>query len=204
VAEPEPIAWDPERYTVDIVEPDWYAEEEPPRAEPPADAPAAWQDDAPNLEPETERMAASGSAIEDPPTPEAEPAEDEGAGTSAAEAESEPGAESEEETMLWFGRTPPTRSQDVQDAGADEIEIVGANPRSARAPLPGSQELDEALAALDALAPPDAAAEAPPASQANETETSRSEASGSLTSLTRPSTTATTRAYRRLRRIFPG
>ena len=106
--------------------------------------------------------------------------------------------------MLWFGRTPPTKSADVPDAGADEIEIVGATRRSARGPLPGSQELDEAMAALDALAPPDVPAEAPPAGQASESETSRSEASGSLTSLTRPSTTATTRAYRRLRRIFPG
>ena len=125
--------------------------------------------------------------------------------------------------MLWFGRTPAAESAATSvDAGADEMEIVGAQERSEPAELPGSRELDDALAALDALAPaaPTAAEDPrrdedeswPPASETvtapipgpeDEPEVPASTA-GSLTSLTRPPTTPATRAYRRLRRIFPG
>lgn len=129
--------------------------------------------------------------------------------------------------MLWFGRTPPGASDaSPSDVGADEMEVVGGQARSGPAPMPGSQELDDALAALDALAPPAAAPPATPIAEPGEDEDERwppsvaaepseaparvdepelpGEGAGSLTSLTRPSAAPATRAYRRLRRIFPG
>jgi hypothetical protein len=211
VAPAEPIAWDPERYTVEIVEPDWYAEE------------PIVSDQPPPSEPEPEPVAG----------PEREAALSDSA-PEPARAEASPEAETPEETMLWFGRTPPETRQEASSApsagtGADEMEIVGAQPRSEAAPLPGSDELDDALAALDALGPtaatpdqPVAAAEpigkdeeeawppavgtevgsGPPAP--DDEPDAPGLAVGSLTSLTRPSATPATRAYRRLRRIFPG
>ena len=123
--------------------------------------------------------------------------------------------------MLWFGQAPDATT----DEGADEIEMVGAAHRSGPAPMPGSQELDDALAALDALSqggspaseaiadegwspavgtddrPIDAVATSqptPPAEDAPSTSPS-----GLLPSV-RPPDTSASRAYRRLRRIFPG
>lgn len=176
--EPEPIAWDPERYTVEISEPDWYADEEV--AVP---APAA------ATEPE-----ASIDASAEAPEPIV-------------------AREDDEETMLWFGTAP-----EEPEAGADEMEMVGAarSPASEPAPMPGSQELDEALAALDALAHPAPAEVAAPAQPGPPEEPWPSAAEdrppadrpvppvGTVTSLTRPSATPASRAYRRLRRIFPG
>jgi hypothetical protein len=214
VAPAEPIAWDPERYTVEIVEPDWYAEE--PKL---PDHQALGPSPAPMLDTETEPdVPADSEAV---PAPEASP--------ERVSVDATPAGESGEETMLWFGRTPPVASPaPPPGTGADEIDVVGAQRRSGPAPLPGSQELDDALAALDALAPPEArtvteepAQDAtvgddddawPPAVGTEQTAPPVAEdkpgtpagAVGSLTSLTRPSATSATRAYRRLRRIFPG
>jgi hypothetical protein len=127
----------------------------------------------------------------------------------------------DEETMLWFG----TAAEELE-AGADEMEVVGTSrPQpSEAAPMPGSQELDDALAALEALAHPVVGAEAAPVPPESSDEPrppvggpadpavveERPPADrlvppvGTVTSLTRPSATPASRAYRRLRRIFPG
>ena len=201
--EPEPIEWDPERYTVEIVEPDWYADEQA-EAFAPASAPAP----PPAVEAEPEAPAAAADASEPP-------------GTSPPSSPSPSGGE---ETMLWFGQA--TQEAPV-DEGADEIESVGAAPRSAAAPVPGSQELDDALAALEALSrgttttpdppsepsadeswppapatqgsPVDAVAAPPELDVSDDTNTP----AGLLPSV-RPPATSASRAYRRLRRIFPG
>jgi hypothetical protein len=199
-----PITWDPERYSVDIGEPDWFVEEEPP--------PAAAADDEsePSVEPAPSASTADDASAGTPGEPATEP---------TATVDSAPEAE---ETMLWFGNQPPA---DVADpgTGADEMEVVGSQPPPAPPTpkiLPGSRELDEALAALDALAgrprpveraaptagatadrawptadrPPTAPVPARPAPL-----TSRAAAEQP-----RLPTTPASRAYRRLRRIFPG
>jgi hypothetical protein len=214
----EPIAWDPERYTVEIVEPDWYADE------------AMMQPDASPSDAVPEAAAELGSHSE--PKEAAPPQDSVATPEPVAERPAEsppPVPEADEETMLWFGRRPPSADDmPAPDSGADEMEVAGAQPRAGASPLPGSQELDDALAALDALAPPvapipeeplaDARADeeddswppavgressAPPQVPEDEAELPIRPA-GTLTSLTRPSTTSATRAYRRLRRIFPG
>ena len=204
--EPEPIAWDPDRYTVEIIEPDWYADEQAEAFTPaPAPAPAAAQ---PAVEAEPEAPEAAADASEPPVT----------------NPPLSPESSGDEETMLWFGQGP----QDAAvDEGADEIESVGAANRSAAAPVPGSRELDEALAALDALSrapttapdsrsepsadeswPPAPSQDSPvdaigaPAEFGAADDTSSSSA-GLLPSV-RPPATSASRAYRRLRRIFPG
>lgn len=136
--------------------------------------------------------------------------------------------------MLWFGRAPqPSEHSDAigpmghVDEGADEIEVIGAAaPRPEPAPIPGSRELDDALAALDAVAQPapdaspgTADQEWPPTVDADIPELStdvevtardapppsaRGGPSGGLLPSVRPQTTSASRAYRRLRRIFPG
>ena len=127
--------------------------------------------------------------------------------------------------MLWFGHGP----QDAAvDEGADEMESVGAAPRSAPAPVPGSKELDEALAALEALSRSTTTTPDPPSEPSAEeswppahaTQASPVDASAALPELdvsddtssssagllpsVRPPATSASRAYRRLRRIFPG
>jgi hypothetical protein len=195
VAEVEPIDWDPSRYTVEIAEPDWYAEERE----------ASFAATAPVPAPAVEAVPETAAEIHDETRIETE-----------ADVEAE-------ETMLWFGRAPEPAGPQDEDA-ADEIETAGAVRRiEADESLPGSSELDDALAALDALArgsTPDAPAapepEAPPdeewppapgtASTLPDTvdEERADPTAGSLTSLTRPVPTPASRAYRRLRRIFPG
>ena len=124
-----------------------------------------------------------------------------------------------EETMLWFG----SRQAAEEPAGwpsedaAGEMEVASTGHRGwagpeAGAELPGGQELDEALAGFDALGgqrglvtpEPGAASVPEPATQpARSPSASRVEPSPSgLVSgeLRSPAS----RAYRRLRRIFPG
>ena len=214
--EPEPIAWDPERYTVEITEPDWYADEGVGAAavsqvEP---TPAATVE-APEPSAPQESLDTAPAPAPEPVTPEIEPA--------APEPVPEPIAarDDDEETMLWFGTAP-----EEPEAGADEMEVVGAArpPTSGTAPMPGSQELDDALAALEALAhpgssevarpatpessdepwPPTIEAEAPAAAEERMPADRLVPPVGTVTSLTRPSATPASRAYRRLRRIFPG
>ena len=214
-----PITWDPERYSVDIGEPDWYAEDETP-----ASSGAA--------EPSASTGVAEPPARAVEPGPSADDAGDPGAYQSAA-ATTEPEAPPDvEERVQWSGG--PAEDQPATDVaateadtGADEMEVVGSQPTpdaeagdepdvmavpTPRA-LPGSRELDEALAALDALAgrtrSVDSGARAwpaahpvphPPAAEAQP----RPVASGRVGEAPRLAATPASRAYRRLRRIFPG
>ena len=136
-----------------------------------------------------------------------------------------------EETMLWFGRAPqqsqpaePSAPSEDVDEGADEMEVVGAAaPRPQPAGVPGSRDLDDALAALNAVARPGPASGVadegrPPAVDADlsamqagtgvplpvpDAAAGTGRPTGLLASV-RPQTTSASRAYRRLRRIFPG
>ena len=101
--------------------------------------------------------------------------------------------------MLWFGRRPSPPPGPTTQTGADEMEIAGRG-RHVDA-MPGGAELDDALAALDALA---RSADAPP-----EPPRSIGWSTGAATTDTPPPAPGPTitpagRAYRRLRRIFPG
>jgi len=213
----EPIRWDRERYTVDIVEPDWYAGEEPQPADPAVrDEARATDDDAPR------------ATDDDAPEPEAAHADADslelGAAAPAPEPEPPPSAaRHDEETMLWFGRQPaappadepanaPPPVDEGADDGASEMEVAGSGRRAA---MPGSQELDEALAALDAVGRNrgEPASDAPdePVEEMEPEAWPRADTSGwaSPPPSSQPHPTPTqptpaSRAYRRLRRIFPG
>jgi hypothetical protein len=253
--ETPPISFDPERYTVAIAEPDWWVEEEPASAATPAEdvaeqsalgvaePPHGGDEDEP---PSEEPLAANAPAEPEAPAGDALPADEAPAVEEpAGPADQAPGAverpdDRQEETMLWFGSAPEASSAASGD-GADEMEMAGGSTsRPSRADLPGSRELDEALAALDALAgrtPPAATTEpqTPPAAEpapapepvsapASEPQpearpawpmADRSVAHQSPrapvigpTSMgidaQRLTSTPASRAYRRLRRIFPG
>ncbi|HUF06245.1 MAG TPA: hypothetical protein VMP86_02525 [Candidatus Binatia bacterium] len=139
----EPLDWNAERYTTAIEEPDWFAAEvlEPER-------PSAAE---PQAEPDAEPSGADAQPTDAAP---AAPEQDavEGAGIDAG-----PVTESveldDEEADRWFRRAR------IEDAsGASEMEVAtrghGADAGEATlfGGLPGSAELDEAIAALDALA----------------------------------------------------
>jgi hypothetical protein len=184
-----PITWDPERYSVDIGEPDWYVEDQPPTS-----------------------MGAD-RAADDTGDPASEP---------SAVATDEPASPSEGEDADGAEHQPsPEAAATVADTGAEEMEVVGSQPppehqpdvSAAPAPraLPGSRELDEALAALDALAgrtrSVDPAARTWPAADPvpnRPVGEARSLPSGAVGEAPRLAATPASRAYRRLRRIFPG
>ena len=205
--EPEPESAAFEAPEADVAEP----EPEPESAA--AEAPEA---DAAEPEPEP-AMASDGAgadadvdvvapetldAAEAPETVEVATGEPPPAGDVAATAS--------EETVLWFGRPP-------DDAGgAEEMEVSSAPNRPAPpappgAAMPGADELTDALAAMQAETPA-AAAEAPEPVDAaviiarTQPPTPRPPSvtprPGSVTSIGTKS--PATRAYRRLRRIFPG
>ena len=184
-----PIDWDPERYTVEVAEPDWFEAEADDRApaspavprENVTPAPPAW------AEPEMSEAAADEALAEEP---------DVAAAGSVA--------------------TEPAGSE---RAGAEEMEVVGAPPRfptlrGQPAGLPGGSELHEALSALEALARDASPRPAPPTAaeprwpRALEPGRSPVPAPPPPSAPSRleptPATTPATRAYRRLRRIFPG
>ncbi|HEX2843789.1 MAG TPA: hypothetical protein VHP64_00935, partial [Candidatus Limnocylindria bacterium] len=164
------------------------------------------------------------------------PQPDEEAGD-AAEAMPAPAAEAApvnaaEETMLWFGRQAQEPAAASSDQGADEMEVAGGGRGAEGRPMPGARELDDALAALDALArgtePPAPAEPEPtptpepeaaiepvarppspawpvtdaPAGGAEDPWIPPEPAPGAASG--RESVTPASRAYRRLRRIFPG
>jgi len=209
-----PITWDPERYSVDIGEPDWFVEDEPPPAAAVGEPQTSFQEAQLSVEPMPSATEAGEAAQGTSTEPAAEPA--------AAES-----APESEETMLWYGAEPTARTvppPDVTDpgTGADEMEVVGSQPPPATPTpriLPGSRELDEALAALDALAgrtrtaEPDAptadatgdrawpTADRPPAAPVSARPAPLASRAAEQPRLP---TTPASRAYRRLRRIFPG
>ena len=241
--QPEAIDFDADRYTTAIEEPDWFeAEVEQPvaqptqvepepqpelRAEEPEPEPES-ESRAEEPEPEPELQAEDPEAEPEPtlhaeepepePEPEAQPKPVEPA-TPEEPAPPHVASAADEETMLWFGRRPA-------DTGADEMEVAGSvAPWSAAADeptasdlLPGSLELDEALASLEELtrrtrqAGPAEGGEWPPTS-AGLAEPNQPSSGASAWAVPSPRTpfigpgrpgSPATRAYRRLRRIFPG
>ena len=219
--EPAAQPAEPEPAPAFELEPDLHVEEPEPEPEvAPEPAPVPEPDAELHTEPEPE------AEVHTEPEPEAEPVEP----APLEESEPEPAPEpveaaapehltppreataADEETMLWFGQRP------AADTGADEMEVAGGTSPSqagAEGPepdlLPGSRELDEALSSLEELTRrtrqtgPDETDEWPPASGEPSSGASswamppRAPMPGGL----RPGSPAT-RAYRRLRRIFPG
>ncbi|HUF06460.1 MAG TPA: hypothetical protein VMP86_03615 [Candidatus Binatia bacterium] len=138
----EPLDWNAERYTTTIEEPDWFAAEvlEPER--PPA------------AEPQAEHDVVEGA---DAQPNDSAPAAPEPAAVESAGIDAGPFTESEElddeEADRWFRRA---RVEDESGASEMEVATSGYGPDSGEATsfggFPGSAELDEAIAALDALA----------------------------------------------------
>jgi hypothetical protein len=115
----------------------------------------------------------------------------------------------DEETVLWFGRSPEPVEPAEAERGADadegaEMEIAPSGRSEREEPAEASRPLGDALAALEELSrvtprPPTAG---PPARSGSQ---DRSEAAGPATGpVRRQPPTPAGRAYRRLRRIFPG
>jgi hypothetical protein len=206
-----------------VVEEPVAAEPEPVVEEPAAEEPAVVEDTV------EDRAARGAEDVTEPEAPAPSPDVPPAAETPPASADA-----GEEETMPWFGRArqptehaEPSGPTEHVDEGADEIEVIGAaTPRPEPAPMPGSRELDDALAALDSAGQPAPEAspgtadqEWPPSVDSDLSELSTDvevtafdapppgaaggPSAGLLPSV-RPQTTSASRAYRRLRRIFPG
>jgi hypothetical protein len=223
--EAAPPSWDRDRYSTEIAEPDWYEAEVFP-AEAAAEGPPPGEDAAAEEPPPGEDAAAEeppppgkGAAAEEPPAPSPTPATPAGGPAPAPSASVSrlrpPAPEvSDEETVLWFGRT--RQSPAAEPAGdADEMEVAPTGHRPGEASvLPGSQELDDAFAALEALSRsaadqahgPVAPGEAVRAEERDEPSASPpADAPRREARVGRPpAPTPASRAYRRLRRIFPG
>jgi hypothetical protein len=207
----EEPTWDRERYSTDIEAPDWWTPEalvwaEPEVASdgPTVDEPSSVVARIDDLEP-----AATISESSDDPAP---------ASTSPSTIRLDPDATSREpyrgeETVLWFGRRPdraPSTEWPSEDAAA-EMEVASTGRRATADPepataMPGSQELREALAGLDAPATqrPEVT-ERPPASPSPPVRPSAPARSGPASVPPQPGElrSPASRAYRRLRRIFP-
>ncbi len=218
----EPLAWDSDRYTTAIEEPDWFAGEA---------IEAAVEEPAAAVAEHEPTQAISEPVAEPPVVEDAEGGVADAMLDVAAEAPTAaeptapaPSEEADEETMLWFGRA-------VEDSGgASEMEVATTGTRSPVEPaeaaarsFPGSSELDDALAALGvpAAGQDQHTAESAAADQLESEPASVEDADAdewpprsTFTDSARPfppsspGTSATTssasRAYRRLRRIFPG
>jgi hypothetical protein len=179
-----PIEWDPQRYTAELGEPDWFAEEEVPPE--------------PAEEPDPDEAAAVEAAVEAPVEAPGWPAEDtpepavEAAGTAEGPVDAE----------------PAVPADDAGPAPEPATEPAAETPTDRGRPLPGAFELEEALAALDELAGRRPAAPPPgPTPDAPTPDTpmsARIPAPGATGPLARTPGTPASRAYRRLRRIFPG
>ena len=208
VASDDEPTWDQNRYSAEIEAPDWWTPEPSVAAEPdvaPAQRAAEAESSTPSLvEDEAPAAAiadASSPAVESRPGPMIELEPDATA----------PDAYRGEETMLWFGRRPqePGSADWPSEDAAGEMEVASTGRRAPAEPdaagsMPGADELHEALAALDASDPRRqpasggaADAQRPPAAPAS---------SGPPAAPTPPAelNSSAQRAYRRLRRIFPG
>ncbi len=177
------VEWDQERYSAAIEEPGWISADE-------ADAPVAW---SPPAEPEPP------AAWSPPPEPETEP---------------EPPADSAPTEPV--GREPEATDVDEPAEDVPAWRRSRAEERSEASTAihiesSGSRELDEGLAALDALANPQ-----PPADDAGDTWDSGMDREAQPIGAPRPQAwvrsspppqlttrSSASRAYRRLRRIFP-
>jgi hypothetical protein len=192
-AEIEPVAWDAERYTTDIEEPDWFAAE---------------------IDEAVSATNIVDEPVVEPPSEQAEPAT---AATEGADAGPEPDA-----SAVEAGGALTADAEPVEGSGADEMEVAptGTQPdagtvhhASARV-FPGAQDLEEAIAALRAAGRaaeplPESEPQAEAGSGADEDDDPNDEWPP-RSAFVRPSTPGAatrgtaSRAYRRLRRIFPG
>ncbi len=215
----EPLEWDSDRYTTDIEEPDWLAAEViEDRVEEPAQTATALE---PDTELRTDPVAEPPPALEDARPEMTDPVLRPAAETPAPE---EPKAaplseEPDEETMLWFGRAAE------DSGGASEMEVARTGARSPAEPsdaparsFPGSSELDDALAALGLHAPdqdwPRVESAAADEVSAEDTDADEWPPRSIFMDSSRAfppsgpgastSASSASRAYRRLRRIFPG
>ncbi len=198
-AEPQPEPrWDQERYTTEIEEPDWWTPDESVWTEPVAEPVA---EPAPESGPEPAETAVEGSAPDEP----------------AADEPPLPEPYRGEETMLWLGGRPqpsePAGWPAEDAAGEMEVASTGrreSEPTASASGLPGADELDEALASLDAVAPHRGTLdeddnEEPRASQAQAPESApRPPRPRQAPVVSAELRSPASRAYRRLRRIFPG
>lgn len=193
-AEIEPVAWDAERYTTDIEEPDWFAAE---------------------IDEAVSSTNIVDEPVVEPPSEQAEPA------TAAVTEEADTGREPDA-SAAEAGGALTADAEPVDASGADEMEVAptGAQPdapavhrASARA-FPGAQDLEEAIAALRAAGRaaeplPESEPQAEAGSGADEDDDPNDEWPP-RSAFVRPSTPGAatrgtaSRAYRRLRRIFPG
>jgi hypothetical protein len=176
--EEEPT-WDRERYSTDIEAPDWWTPEA-----------RVWAD------PEV----ASDQPTVDEPSSVVTPIDD-----------LEPAATiSESSDVPAPANASPSTEWPSEDAAA-EMEVASTGRRATAEPepataMPGSQELHEALAALDATATRRAeVTERPPASPSAPVRPSAPARSGPASAPPQPGElrSPASRAYRRLRRIFP-
>lgn len=222
--------WDEERYTSQIPEPDWWAPEDEPWAE--AGGSSVEPSETPEAGRGPESRSAAADVVEEaqPEAAErqAEPGVVESASGRPIDAQPdafdeettespwvEPGAYRSEETMLWLGdRSPapaPASSVEEGDA-AEEMEVASTgrqagtppSPSAAGEPASGAGELDDALAALDALARSDIGPTRPSAPQPRQTGYRPSPSIAPRAASAAPGAGPASRAYRRLRRIFPG
>ncbi|MGH2444911.1 MAG: hypothetical protein ACRDGD_02550 [Candidatus Limnocylindria bacterium] len=236
-----------QRYTASIGDVDWLSEEELFTTDAIADEPVI--DSGPPPVAAEPTPAEVDTAEPDAPEPTAaEPALGE---PEPEQGDSKPSAVEDEETMLWLGgfpvenrlQPPPEAAPIDPPDAAEEIEVAAhgggrgqpADPEGTAPGFPGSQELDEALAALDALSRPRDEQESEPAPEparqqgAPETEDRDSTESEPVADQSNepvpeeawppqrqvvgsrlrresapPTVSSASRAYRRLRRIFPG
>ncbi len=221
--QPEPLPEpEPEPEPLPEPEPEPQVEPEPEPQVEPEPEPQVEPEPEPQVEPEPEPVPAptwdtgrytaeieepdwltdDDSVEEQPEQPEPEPLPEPEPEPMAAA----PAAPRDEETMLWFGRATDDDML-VADSGADEMEVAPTGRSEAPREMPGASELDKALAELDALArsaPREAAAgEATPREAASSPAPPRPMPVAPVRTPS-TSTTPASRAYRRLRRIFPG
>ncbi|MEA2652314.1 MAG: hypothetical protein QOI85_2035 [Chloroflexota bacterium] len=223
-------SWDQERYTSRIEEPDWWTPEESVWAKPagsPEPIPAETVPEVPKPAPPDAGAPApplpvAGTSGEVEAEAEADSADLEADVPSRVQID-EPAVSNEpdrgEETVLWFGRRPePTEAAGwPSEDAAGEMEVASTGRRGwvsseeASTGLPGASELDDALHAFDSLGGERgaAAAESNDAQVEDEPQPARTAPAMWAAPGTRPTQAGelrspASRAYRRLRRIFPG
>ncbi|MEO6577823.1 MAG: hypothetical protein ABIO99_02865, partial [Candidatus Limnocylindria bacterium] len=211
-------------YTAVIEEPDWWTPDAAGWDDPlpaPGSQPAVSGDDAAVITPEPATAEPEGEGEMESETesaPGAQSASDDGAkpdeSTPSEFAASiglddpiEPDATpAVEETMLWFGSRPrpePMVEEPADDPAAEmEIASTGHTPSLPQKPLPGSEDLDAALAALG-----DRGTAQPRPTSGDATRARALPPATPPRAIERPRTVElpgpASRAYRRLRRIFP-